>query len=211
MANCTGLENPRAHALHRFESCTHRYMFSIKSFLSDRFKQRLLEKIKKHSVCCEIGVWRGDFSEQILEVVKPKKLHLVDPWKFIPRYNDRWYGGAVADSQKDMDKIYKTARDKFAKDKRVSIYRQTSQKASDKFEDNYFDFIYIDGDHSYEEVLKDLRNYYPKLKKGEIVAGDDYFWKMRLGFPVMRAVKQFCKDNKLKFTLIGTQFLIVKK
>ena len=40
----------------------------------------LLEMMPKNSVCAEIGVNQGQFSKEILEVVQPKKLHLIDPW-----------------------------------------------------------------------------------------------------------------------------------
>ena len=37
-----------------------------------------------------------------------------------------------------------------------------------------FDFIYIDADHSYEACKLDLESYWPKLKQGGIMMGDDY-------------------------------------
>lgn len=36
------------------------------------------------------------------------------------------------------------------------------------------DFLYIDADHSYEGVLADLQAWVPHVKKGGVVAGDDY-------------------------------------
>jgi predicted O-methyltransferase YrrM len=44
----------------------------------------------------------------------------------------------------------------------------------DKFEDNSIDFIYIDGDHSYNAVKQDLEMYLPKLKDNGIIGGHDY-------------------------------------
>ena len=47
------------------------------------------------------------------------------------------------------------------------------------FKDNSYDFIYIDPDHKYESVVKDVELYLPKLKKGGIIGGHDYcliFW-----------------------------------
>ena len=37
-----------------------------------------------------------------------------------------------------------------------------------------YDFIFIDGLHSYEQVLKDCKNYYSKIKTGGIFSGHDY-------------------------------------
>jgi hypothetical protein len=45
-------------------------------------------------VCAEIGVWKGEFSAQILKVARPSKLHLIDPWRFMtaPEYAHARYG-----------------------------------------------------------------------------------------------------------------------
>jgi SAM-dependent methyltransferase len=184
-------------------------MFCIKSFLSNYFKSRLLKIIKKGSVCCEIGVWKGGFSKKILDAVKPKELHLIDPWEFMPKYKKRWYGGKVARSQSEMNAMYSNVRKKFMNDN-ITIHRSTSDKVVMSFKDNYFDFVYIDGDHSYEAVLKDLKDYFPKLKKGGILAGDDFYWGITEGLPVRKAVKEFCNTSNIRYKLIGTQFVFIK-
>lgn len=54
----------------------------------------LLEMLPENSIGMEIGVHLGDFSQEILEKVKPKELHLVDPWKYekSDAYNKALYG-----------------------------------------------------------------------------------------------------------------------
>src|SRR6266545_2218953 len=68
----------------------------------------LREMAPKGSVCAEIGVWQGDFSARILDLVKPSKLHLVDPWQFVAAepYRQARYGGLRAHGQADMDRLY---------------------------------------------------------------------------------------------------------
>lgn len=66
----------------------------------------LLNKMPKASVCAEIGVWKGEFSERIYKITEPKQLHLIDPWEFQSEFSDRMYGGSVAKNQSDMDSIY---------------------------------------------------------------------------------------------------------
>src|SRR5690606_11359884 len=41
----------------------------------------LLRMMPKDGVCIEVGVFDGLFSERILAITKPAKLHLVDPWR----------------------------------------------------------------------------------------------------------------------------------
>ena len=54
------------------------------------------------------------------------------------------------------------------------MIKDYSYNVVDQFEDNSFDFIYIDGAHDYESVKKDIELYAPKLKTFGILAGHDY-------------------------------------
>jgi Methyltransferase domain len=142
------------------------------------FRSCVLSQIPRHSVCAEIGVYKGDFSERILER-EPKKLHLVDPWKFEvdPAYAGSWYGGSLGKNQDRMDTIYKSVLSRFRSEIRsgvIEIHRNTSAETCSQFPDNYFDWIYIDGNHRYEFVKLDLEMFLPKVKLDGLVAGDDY-------------------------------------
>ena len=58
---------------------------------------------------------------------------------------------------------------------RIFILFYNSWEASDRFEDNSIDFIFIDVDHSFESVTKDLKAWYCNVKKGGIMSGHDFF------------------------------------
>ena len=62
--------------------------------------------------------------------------------------------------------------DRFAGNETVEIHREFSAKVV--FPEKYFDWVYIDGNHSYENVLEDLRHYLPFVKTGGLLCGDDY-------------------------------------
>ena len=87
------------------------------------------------------------------------------------------------------------------------MVRTLSSDAVEIFEDESIDFIFIDGNHSYEYVLEDLENYYPKVKIGGILCGDDYFMnaddyngkKM-----VQEAVNDFSEKYSLELHTQGT-------
>ncbi|MEM6725489.1 MAG: hypothetical protein AAF598_15725, partial [Bacteroidota bacterium] len=75
-----------------------------------------------------------------------------------------------------------------------------------------------DGNHYYEYVLRDLENYFPKIKAGGFLTGDDYKWtseEINGDLPVERAVQDFIKkyEAQVEFTkLLGDgQFVIKKK
>jgi hypothetical protein len=66
--------------------------------------------------------------------------------------------------------------------------------------DDYFDFVYIDADHTFQAVSKDLHLSRFKVKKDGIIAGHDY---NREYFPgVVDAVDNFVKtfDLEIEFT-----------
>jgi len=56
----------------------------------------------------------------------------------------------------------------------ISLVQKTSDDAVNDFKDESFDFIYIDGIHQYENVLRDIKNYLPKVKKGGVIGGHDF-------------------------------------
>lgn len=175
----------------------------------------ILSRIPKDSVCAELGVYKGDFSELIL-ARGPKKLHLIDPWKFEPdpEYTASWYGGPVGESQAKMDAIYASVVRRFRSAIRsctVEVHRNSSAACASQFPDNCFDWIYIDGNHRYEFVMLDLETYSPKVKRNGLIAGDDY------GIPgwwqdgVTKAIDEAIASGRFEKLLIeNNQFLLRK-
>ena len=182
---------------------------AFRKFRGDR-RASVLRSIPRDATCAEIGVWKGDFSERIRAAAQPRGLHLVDPWQFVAAYPQRWYGGAAARNQDDMDRIYRDVVNRFAGNPRVTIHRLDSRRAAESLAGTTFDWVYIDGDHSYEAVRDDLKNWAPRLKPGGVLAGDDYTWRDESGtYPVKRAVEEFvARRTPRDFTIDGDQFIL---
>jgi hypothetical protein len=173
-----------------------RDMFGMRT--NNSWRTWILNDIPANSRCVEVGVWKGDFSAQIMSTAKPRELHLVDPWHFRPSYPNRWYGGAKAASQSDMDSIHAEVVKRFQGEKAVQIHRMTSLEAAMQFPDECLDWVYIDGDHSYEAVKADLVSWIPKVRSGMFLAGDDYDWLDESGAPsVQRAVEEVLSELRL--------------
>ena len=68
----------------------------------------------------------------------------------------------------------------------IKPIKMDSATASLKFDNESIDVIFLDADHSYKSVKKDLECWYPKVKKGGILAGHDYTWES-----VRKAVNEF--------------------
>jgi hypothetical protein len=167
----------------------------------------LLQRVPEGAVCAEVGVWKGDFSEKILRTVKPRELHLVDPWQFVAEFPDRDYGRNPAEGQNRMDAVYQGVVERLSRFEAVRIHRATSLEAAATFPDEYFDWVYIDGDHSEAAVYADLQAYKRKLKPGGLLAGDDYDFVDSTG-RLSDAVGRFAAEHGLDLRVRNAQFIL---
>jgi len=175
---------------------------------------RLLARLPKGGVCAEIGVWRGDFSERILEMTRPARLHLIDPWRAVAAegYERAHYGGELTGGQAEMDAVYAAVLERFAGDRKkgvVEVHRLSSLEAAGRFREGELDFVYIDGNHRYEFVKADLEAYAPKVRPGGLLAGDDYGVEGWWEDGVTRAVDEFVRSEAATVvSLEDRQFLL---
>lgn len=170
----------------------------------------LLRALPKGGRCAEIGVWKGDFAQQILDEKAPVELHLVDPWIFRPDYPRRMYGGKIAKSQSDMDAIFRGVEARFANVGAVTIHRAISAVYFSQL-DAVLDWVYIDGDHSESAVFADLVGAWRALKPGGIISGDDVDWRdSDGGFPIRKALGHFACEAPVSPQIANGQFTIGK-
>ncbi len=125
----------------------------------------------------EIGVWKGRTSESLLENLPNLTLYMIDAWAdpvTIPSFFNS--GAKMAGFPKEsydraFDQVYQIHLKYY---NRSFIRRLTSIEAAVEFKNNYFDFIFLDGDHSFEGMSLDLETWLPKLKTGSLFCGHDY-------------------------------------
>jgi glycosyltransferase involved in cell wall biosynthesis len=146
----------------------------------------------------EIGVYSGTLSGFIYSRWLGKKLHLVDRWKETPGYDD-----LANQPQEEQDKLYELVKEMFEDCEDVNIIRDESLNAVKQFEDGQLDWVYIDADHSYDAVKADIEAWFPKVRIGGLVSGDDYFdGTLEIGeFGVKSVVDEFVAKHgyELKF------------
>ena len=75
----------------------------------------------------------------------------------------------------------------------INPIKMISWEAADLYKDESLDFVFIDAAHDYESVKKDINAWYPKIKKGGVIAGHDYFTSPS---NVKRAVDEFFENIK---------------
>ena len=144
--------------------------------------------------CVEIGVLEGNFSRMILEELTPKWLALIDPYM---KSEDR-YGGvelemstAYSDSNGYRDLINRFAG--AMQSGTVQVLREFSHNIVSVFADKFLHFLYIDGNHKYESVKKDLNDWLPKMQENSVIAGHDYIDHPDFG--VKQAVNEFMEEH----------------
>ena len=121
-----------------------------------------------HGKGVEIGVFKGEFSKVILSKWKGT-LYMVDVWRGLgDEYDD------MSNHNIHSDAYVETIQNINGYEDRGIMVRATSKTASEIFEDESLDFIYIDANHAYDFVVEDINLWFPKLKKGGIFSGHDY-------------------------------------
>lgn len=178
-------------------------------------RRLVLRAFGRGGIGAEIGVFRGDFSAEILRVARPRELHLIDPWRNVadPDLTGAWYSTG---SDHDMDEVFATVQARFQREVAegtVALHRHTSSEALACFDDGSLDFVYIDGDHRYRAVREDLERAFQKLKPGGILAGDDYslggWWEDGVVRAVHEVLGHYAQDLRIDFIVRG-QFVLRK-
>lgn len=176
----------------------------------------------KAITCAEIGVWSGKNSRSMMKTLNVKKIFLVDPYKNYGDYERSTKEHQKFDSVHVGQKAYEDeAYDVFGQARIDAEFRmqefsgrciwiiETSDDAVKEIPE--LDFIYIDGNHEYEYIKRDIENYFKKIKSGGILAGHDVTSQVFRG--VIKAFVEFIKDNPevKEYYVGGDDWWMVKK
>lgn len=173
-------------------------------------RDALLNFLEKKTKVCEIGVFKGEFSKKIYKTIEPSELHLIDI-----------FDGMMCSGDKDGNNIewtnlneeYEKLKVTYESIPNVHIHKGKSDIILNNFIDDYFDIIYIDGDHTYEGVKIDMEVSYRKVKPRGMICGHDYVSPKFEG--VVRAVNEFCEEKNLEIDFITNDgcptYCIVKR
>jgi hypothetical protein len=137
----------------------------------------------------EVGSNWGYNARAMLDYLNINQIFLVDPYEL---YYESERG---ANFKEDAEAVRKRAEKYLKKYNNVYFIRKKSQDAGNDFCNGAFDYIYIDGDHNYNMVLKDLYTYWDKVAPGGILGGHDYSANF---LQVCYAVNEFARDMTLE-------------
>lgn len=123
----------------------------------------------------EVGVLRGDFSKTLLQGCNIKKLYLVDSWS--QNGNIDLNNG---DHNTQLSNFADTFKNVYEFGSRAIIVRDSSEGAASLFKDGSLDFVYLDAGHDFKSVNDDIGFWWPKVREGGMLFGDDYIDGMLL-------------------------------
>lgn len=115
--------------------------------------------VKDNFTIAEIGSFCGVSSEVF--ALNCKELFCIDTWE------DWNNDGIIFQAMERFDNM-KSNYD------HISKLHMRGDKAVKHFEDEFFDLVYIDASHWYDDVVKDIECWLPKVKKGGYLSGHDY-------------------------------------
>ena len=146
----------------------------------------------------EIGAWFGRSTAYLAVEIKNRRKNIrfdvIDTWKGAPSESKnqaivKQHGGSIYH-------LFIENMEKGGVLDIINPIQMDSIQASQLYKDESLDFVFIDADHAYESVLSDIQAWYPKVKIGGILAGDDYGTMAG----VRRAVDEFFIDKKVHIT-----------
>jgi SAM-dependent methyltransferase len=139
-------------------------------FRSEKLYSEMVQKFPDRSKFIEVGSWKGkSASFMCVEIINSNKdieFFCVDTWQGSKEH---------IFSENNVNQLYQTFKSNMKP--LEGFYKEIISKsttASQYFENESLDFIFIDASHEYEDVKDDIKSWLPKLKKGGIIAGDDY-------------------------------------
>lgn len=148
----------------------------------------------------EVGVWKGHgvafLARELMANREDRDFEIVA----VDLFDDLW-------KYKDYEKMYEGFKIKYIykmyeynvknreEGKYITEVKGYSDKSANQFEDGYFDVVFLDADHTEEQVKKDIYAWLPKVRKGGIISGHDYVASQP---GVIKAVNSIWrKDRKL--------------
>lgn len=145
------------------------YTWALKSIFA--LTNLIKENIKDNFVMAEIGCYDGSTTRSYIDFIKENNghVHIVD-----------WFFGnenvAVGPHEfKQTDSVYLDFCNKFQEYKEwMTIHKKDSHNGIQEIPDNSLDLCFIDADHRYDNVYKDIELSIPKMKKGGILCGHDH-------------------------------------
>lgn len=165
----------------------------------------VLKDIPKNGMIAEVGVAYGDFSEVLIAELNPKKFIAIDSFSIISSDEEPWGKNELTKTGMTHEDYY---RKRFEGKVNMEIKKGYSWEKLGEFEDDYFDYIYVDAGHKYPDVSRDIEALTSKVKVNGYVQFNDYTimaptWLEAFGVP--KAVNELLLSGGFEMTAFCLQ------
>lgn len=165
-----------------------------------------------YKVGCEIGLEKGKNAVQMFDNIPGLKLYGVDPYRQHPQCSYVYHAEIRHWDERYLNGCKKQALNRM-QNRNFELLQDFSEDAVKKVEFNSLDFVYIDGDHSYDMAMLDVILWGQRVRKGGIISGHDYFYeKNKPGrrAKVTQAINDYVKVHGLKFFITDEDHYVKK-
>ena len=192
--NISHLELPQ-HLLANARVCTNRY--------------EVLKELPTGGTAVEVGVAYGDFSIHILNILKPDLFIAIDSFG-ITAGDEPWGRHTLQEMQLTHQEYYTQQFSEQILSGKMIVKNGFSWEMLAQLPDNSIDYIYVDADHSYESVSKEISVLKSKVKPQAIVHFNDYTYfdqNALMPYGVPKAVHEFMlqENYELLYLCLHTQ------
>lgn len=126
-------------------------------------------------IIAEVGVAFGGHLEKILSTTNIEQAYAIDPYILFDSSTDSFAYQGANYNQQDYDELFLFTKERLENiNKKITFFRDTSINASIKIKDDYLDIVFIDAEHTFDALKKDLKIWESKVKTGGIISGHDY-------------------------------------
>jgi hypothetical protein len=152
----------------------------------------------------EVGIGYGTHAKYVLKTTNVDMLYLIDPMQYYP--NDAFVEDIMTRTPIVPENQFNEMYDLICEELKPWSVRYTWFRVpslsitNDQIPEGYLDCVFVDGDHSYEAVKKDLAFWWAKIRVGGQMLGDDYWIP-----DVARAVHEFATENKVPLEFLSAE------
>ena len=184
--------------------------------------KEMVDKAQDGDHFVEIGTFLGQSTAHMAQLIKNSKKKIsfdtIDIFWLIPHtlknYKDAghpksfydYYNNIMQEWDLSIIDVIKHPMRVLDVDKYINFITCDEKYSHKIYEDNSIQFLWIDGDHGVDVVYNHLVNFWPKLKKGGYIGGDDIHYE-----EVLDDVNRFTKKFNLKAKYDYNSFLIHKE
>jgi len=149
----------------------------------------------------EIGIGYGTHAKYILKTTSVDQLVLVDPTKY---YLNDGFADDIMNKKANIpgnnfNELYDLIKNELSpwNDRYTWFRKESLTITQDEVPDESLDCVFVDGDHSYNAVVKDLPFWWKKIRSGGQLLGDDYWMP-----EVAKAVHEFANSHNLQVNFL---------